>query len=177
MNQLDLILALREGGQTTRCHTMQYVGPYNVAIHSYNALMLLLALYPEEPRIELVRAVMFHDTPERWTGDMPTPVKTASPTLRTILNMTEQLILNKLGLGNLFTDITKQERDWLNAVDLLELFIWANEQQAMGNYSAVPMIIQIWKIFESRKESTPIEVQNYIKNFSWRRTEECSEFI
>lgn len=178
MNLIQRALALREGGQTTRCHTMQYVGPYNVAMHSYNALSLLLLLHHEAPpSIHLIKAVMFHDTPERWTGDIPTPAKMASKGLKIWADELEMEILKALGYEKLYSDLTTKERQWLAAVDLLELFMWGAEQAAMGNSAAMPMNNQIRKIFKKREKETPKEVLEFIKQFKWQRMPECHELI
>lgn len=177
MNSISRILALREGGQTKRCHTIPYIGPYNVAIHSYNALVLLLALYPRTPRLELIQAVMFHDTPERWTGDVPTPAKISSPLLRNILDSLEQKILDKLGFSNLFSNLAPFERHWLTAVDLLELYIWGKEQELMGNQLIKSMNDTILKIFEEKKDQTPKEIEKFLKKFKLKRVKECHELI
>jgi hypothetical protein len=177
MNLNDRILAIREGGQTQRCHTMQYLGPYNVAIHSYNALNLLLLIYPGEPSLNLIKAVQWHDTPERWTGDVPTPAKMAESILRSILIGIEAKILDALQIGEVFKKLTQEERNWLTAVDLLELYIWANEQAEMGNKIVCPLITQILIIFNDRASTTPGEVYSIIENFKWNRTPECHELI
>ena len=177
MNKIKKVLAIREGGQTQRCHTMLYHGAYNVAIHSYNAVSLLLQLYPTAPSIALIRAVMWHDVPERWTGDVPTPAKMACPELRVVLDGLEKRILTSLGIGELFTSLSGHERNWLNAVDLLELYIWACEQVAIGNTTAKDMVKQILQIFEERKDNTPLEVQHFVDNFIYTKSVECHNLI
>lgn len=178
MNLIKKSLALREGGQTQRCHTMQYIGPYNVAIHSYNALSLLLLLYPTKPpSVNLIKAVLWHDVPERWTGDVPSPAKIASITLKEALKRIEYRILYKLGMAEIFHNLTLEEEQWLNGVDLLELFMWTQEQVAMGNGSVNGMNDQIEKIFNARWDTIPTEVRNFYQEFEWSRTDECVELL
>lgn len=177
MNLVQKALALREGGQVIRAHTMPYVGAYNVAIHSYNAVSLLLLLYPGQPRVELIRAVMWHDVPERWTGDVPSPAKWSSSDLKEVLDNLEQKILDTLGEGELFTNLTFQESYWLTAVDLLELWMWGQDQAAMGNYAANKLMYRVFELIKSKWERIPKEVQDFITEFKWERTGECNELL
>lgn len=177
MNQNERIIALREGGQTMRCHTMRYVGHYDVAVHSYNALTLLLALYPGDPSVNLIKAVQWHDVPERWTGDVPTPAKMADHVFSAFLKGLEAKVLNKLGLKEIFLGLTGIELEWLNAVDILELYMWVMEQQAMGNLTTIPMQKQIHKIMEDKKRSIPKEAWEFYESFIWSRSVECHELI
>ncbi len=177
MTPLQQALALREGGQTQRCHTMQYVGPYNVAIHSYNMMSLLLILYEGVPSFSLIRAILLHDTPERWTGDVPTPTKMCSPLLKSTLEIMEQRIFEALGFARTIKDLTTEEMHWLSAIDLLELFMWGKEQQAMGNGAVVPMNAQIMRIFKDRKNETPKPVWDFVQNYVWSRSPECVELL
>ncbi len=180
MNIVERALAIREGGQVQRAHTMQYDGPYNVAIHSYNALSLLLLLYPKTPSLGLIRAVMWHDVPERWTGDIPAPAKWASPKLKELLDKLEEKILKELGLEDLFKNLSQEELNWLNAVDLLELWIWSKEQIHHGNKNLILMAQRIIEVFNKRGDKTPNEVLHFIGDLSsvgWKRSVECNELI
>lgn len=177
MNLIQQAIALREGGATSRCHTRPHIGEYNVAMHSYNALSLLLLLSPTPPRIELIEAVLWHDVPERWTGDTPAPAKWGSPLLKRVLDNLEQKVLEKIGLGELFKNLTTQEKLWLNAVDLLELFLWANEQVKLGNTFAQDIISRVVELFQSRGDDVPKEVQNFLFDFEWKNTPELHELL
>lgn len=176
MNLSEKIAAFREAGQTQRCHTMQYHGTYNVAIHCFNALSLLFLLYPEEPSTVLIKAVLWHDIPERWTGDIPTTTKMSSPELKILLDGIEQRILSKLDIPDLFK-LTKTQRQWLDAIDLLELYLWVLDQQALGNLTTIPMQKQIHNIFLKRKDNIPKEVWNIYENFIWHRAAECNKLL
>ena len=177
MTPIQRALALREGGQTQRCHTMPYIGPYNVAMHSYNALSLLLTIYPTQPSLELVKAVLWHDVPERWTGDVPTPAKMSSYLLKQHLYGLELKVLERLGIGELFINLTATEKEWLDAVDLLELLMWGREQEALGNTTVRKLVKQIYAIFETRKDQTPLMVLEFIEGYVYSRMPECHELI
>lgn len=178
MTPVQKALALREGGQTTRCHTMHYFGHYDVAIHSFNALNLLFVLYPppDAPSLNLIQAILWHDIPERWTGDVPTPAKLANKVLKEEVDNLENEVLKALELADVFVNLTPKERDWLRAVDLLELFVWGKEQEAMGNVMVANMNRQIIRIFESRSE-TPLPVLIFVRDFEYIRNPECQDLL
>lgn len=175
MNNVERILAVREGGQTIRAHIMPYVGTYNVAIHSFNALNLLLQLYPGgEPPLRLIKAVQWHDVAERWTGDVPKTAKMASKELKMLLGSLEIKINLKLGIQILLTD---EEEDWLHAVDLLELFIWSKEQLYMGNNQVKDMSERILEIFDDMGNDVPEPIMLILDGFEFKRTVECHELL
>lgn len=182
MNLIERILAIREGGQTQRCHTIPHLGEYSVASHSYNALNLLLLLYPGDPRVELIKAVQWHDVPERWTGDIPAPAKWASKELKGVLDTIEQQVLEKLGILDTFQELTEGELNWLSGVDLLELWLWSKEQIYLGNKNMVDMERRVHRLFEERDSKTPQEIKDFLGSFwiecgDWKRTVECNDLI
>ncbi len=177
MNIAQQVLAVREGGQTKRCHTFPHSGSYDVATHSFNALSLLLLLYPGTPSVALITAVLWHDVPERWTGDVPAPAKWASPVLKAELDKLETLIFQRLQIHECFEELGEEELDWLTAVDLLELFIWSAEQKVNGNHAADGMIDRIVELFDDRAEKIPKEVRNFLMEFKWSRAPELGELL
>lgn len=179
MNLTERILALREGGRVERTHTIPHVGEYNVAMHCYNAASLLLMLSTTPPSLNLIKAVLWHDVPERWTGDISAPAKWACPELKLLLDFLEMKIFEKLELANVFKELTTEEQDWLSAVDLLELYIWAVEQNPDAN-SGNPwyeMRVRILRLFNTRYTKTPKEVWDFIDNFTWKRNPELDELL
>lgn len=172
--KLTQVLAAREGGNVIRCHTLQYIGPYNVAMHCYNALSLLLLLYPTAPSVNLIRATLWHDVQERWTGDIPAPLKWHSPGLVSVLEAVECQILEKL---KLFEELSETETAWLRAVDLLELYIWTKEQEKLGNTNTDSIGTRIWEIFEKNRDSLPLEVWLFARSFLYKEILEIDELL
>lgn len=175
------MLAIREGGQTIRCHTLPYIGPYNVAIHSYNALSLLLLLRPASS-LNLIKAILWHDIPERWTGDVPTPAKMADPILRAAMENLEAKVLESLGLGDIFNCLTEEELQWLSAIDLLELYIWSIEQESLGNKLVADLSDRVLKIVDERDGKIPDKVRDVFRQLYWeysgiKRSPDCDELL
>lgn len=120
------VRAVREAGRVTRCHVLPTDGRYTIGTHSYGAVSLLLLLHPS-PSLALIRAVTFHDTAERWLGDLPSTAKSAFPELGWAYERAETEVMSTLGLEE---PLTAEEYNWLRAVDALELWLWVREAQA-----------------------------------------------
>lgn len=129
------VAATREGGAVRRCHAIPHNSLYNVAQHSYGAVSLLLLLNPE-PSIQLIKAMQWHDVGERWLGDMPSPGKRLDPDLAEHYDRVEGQILRKL---KLFPQLTSWEYEWLKGLDILELWLWCREEEALGNKNVTCM--------------------------------------
>ncbi len=168
MNLQEQVRAIREAGHVRRCHTLPHVGHYDVANHSWQALALLHALHPNPSR-ELIWALAFHDVAERFTGDVPAPAKWGSPELVTALRELEFRIDRALGIR---FELTEEDSRWLDAIDRLELLLWAEDQLAMGNKNAEQCgnLIRLW--FRKRWESLPLPVAQFISGYTWSRSNE-----
>ncbi|MDB4575378.1 HD domain-containing protein [bacterium] len=160
------VQALREGGAVKRCHARPSARPYNVAEHSFNALNLLLVLHPN-PNVSLMRAVMWHDVPERWTGDMPAFFKMQYPVVKAAAGLMEDDIFREFDLGEC---LSEEERQWLKAVDLLEFWHWAREEGVMGNGTTDTMLRDCEELIETLiiKDMFPFEATAYY-NFTVQR--------
>lgn len=129
-NVISRVLATREGGAVRRCHTRRVLAQQSVAEHQYNALSLLLLLYPGTPPAALIKAVLWHDVGERWTGDVYGPFKSRCPVLGEQIDRHADARLSGFGL---LQELTPLDRAWLDGVDLLEFLMWALDEQALGN--------------------------------------------
>lgn len=135
------ILVAREAGAVERCHSFPHHNKYTVGEHCYNVVSLLFILNPA-PRIELVKACLWHDTAERFLGDLPAPTKWHHPELRNEYAIAEDTAMNQLGV---MFDLDKDEQVWLKSLDILELWLWAHHEKHMGNQYADDMIARIEK--------------------------------
>ena len=73
IDTLEWIQVMREAGSVNRCHTIKIIGTQDVAQHSYNVAMIIVALTKGLCSSTLLQAALTHDTPELWTGDIPAP--------------------------------------------------------------------------------------------------------
>lgn len=162
------IQALREAGHLSRGHNLRYLGSYDVAQHSWQAVMLLYCLHPN-PSPNLVKAVLFHDVGERYVGDLPAPAKWASTELTELHGNLELQAMKSLGVE---VELTDEEVSWAKAVDCLELLLWSEDQLALGNRHVVNVHsgLMLWFLHEARK--LPPVVIEFVNNYTWSRTNE-----
>ncbi len=163
---VDFVTKLREGSAVERAHTLPHHGTYSVGKHSYDATMLLFALHPG-PTMELVKAVMSHDLGERWCGDVPAPTKWSDGELAKRLGKLEKQCLAHLGFD---ISLTAEDAQWLDAVDKLELLLWAKEQMALGNLNAGCVIANLLAWFKLNINRMPKPVTDFLTKHKWTRT-------
>ena len=125
------VKAIREAAFVSRCHAKTLFREYSVGHHSFNMMALLSILHPE-PSAELYRAILWHDVAERWTGDIPTPLKRQFPEIKEKLMVFESKLIGQLTKP---FELKHEEKLWLKAVDMLDLWLWAREEVALGNKS------------------------------------------
>lgn len=137
----------------TRWALMRNTRPENICEHSYDVAALTHALALLENtrfggHIRVEQAVMialYHDVPEILTGDMPTPVKYLSPTLRDAYKQVESSAAASI-LGLLPDDLREQyaavfspdetflaEMQFVKAADKLSALIKCEEELRQGN--------------------------------------------
>ena len=165
---LEQIREVREGGAVERAHTVPHHGSYNNAQHQWGAAMLYLQLHPD-PQMDTLSAILTHDLGERWVGDIPAPTKWAKPELKKVLSEMEQDCLDHLGLDD--ADLLEEEEArWLKAVDLLDLYLWTLDQQALGNQHVKVVTENILKYVDDHADDLPEEVLEVYDNFQWDRS-------
>lgn len=125
----DKILSIREASHVERCHTIRHIGSYTNGQHSFDMLTLALNLKPEVSK-NLMLAIIHHDLPERWTGDVPFSTKMQSHDLHVEMIKLEEKIKNHFDWN--FT-LTPEELEWLLALDRLEFYMWTQDQLLLGN--------------------------------------------
>lgn len=139
-NNLLQIQLLRQSGHVRRVHTFKHHGEYRVSDHSYNALTILLHLYPGDPSMTLVRALLHHDCGERVLGDLPATAKWRYPLLGELYETVERDVIQNAHpqVHAALEALTPAERAWLRVCDGLELLFWCSDQMELGN-KAEPM--------------------------------------
>ena len=121
---------------------------------------MLLLLHPQ-PTLYLIRAVMFHDTPEERFGDIPSPALWASDALRVAYENAHEAYLEKeFGISCHLTD---EETDWLNCLDKLEAFYFAQHQMKLGNYYFQEVMTNILRWFNDHDSRIPAPVRQIIE--------------
>lgn len=169
----------REASAVERCHGTPHQGSYSVGWHSYNAALLLLILHPtlmdqlrSSPDGKLLLAVLFHDTHERWLGDLYGPAKWKYPALGDAHEAAAKDVNAKLGL-NFLDELTPEETAWVKAVDRIELRQWAFDQLAGGNMHV--RAIEQRGAEELSRMAIPPRAADFLDALQWTRTDEHLE--
>lgn len=120
----------RDAGNVTRYHAKRTIRRQNIAEHTFGILMLVKQVKPDLS-LNLVNAILHHDLPELFTGDVPAPIKRAHPDLGPLLDHIEE------GLAPLYNPVmdklTPNEITLLKWADRMELVLWCLEEVRMGN--------------------------------------------
>lgn len=118
----------RNAAETQRYHTKRMLRQQTVGAHTFNMLLLLRQIAPQA-RSEVIWACVHHDLPEYFTGDIPAPIKKASPELKVLLENLE----SDLAPLHYDPDLTAEESALVKWVDLMELTLHCLEEVRMGN--------------------------------------------
>lgn len=167
---IEQIVKMRECSKVERCHTIPHFREYSVGIHSFDCLLLLYDLYPGDPPPRLVKAITFHDFPERWVGDLPAPAKWYNEHVRKHHGDAELAAIARHNLPA-FT-LSEDEQKWLDAIDRLESLIWATEQKfGFGNRNVEGMITQLhkWFLTKFHEHLLPMPVWDVYSDYQWHR--------
>lgn len=119
-----------ESGRTRRYHAnplMAHLGQ-TVADHSWGMIALLFTLH-HSPSVNLIGAVTFHDSEERWIGDIPFPFKSAAPDLVKRHEEVGQQFCRMKGIPQF--SLTEEEEKWLKFLDRLEAYMFAKLHGAL----------------------------------------------
>jgi len=116
----------RAGNAVKRFHTVNLLVEETVGHHSANVAMLCNLLTNYQPSANLLKAALYHDLAEQFTGDVPATAKWMYPGLKKVLAIIEQDQLPDIVL-------TEDEERILKQADMLDLCYKAAEEMAMGN--------------------------------------------
>jgi len=104
-----------------------------------------LILHPD-PSIDLIKAALWHDGPEFYTGDVPANAKWDFPGIKEAMDHAEGVLKQRL---NMVFDLSARDQRWLKACDSFELWLWARNQLRMGNSRARIIMTRLEDRFDS----------------------------
>lgn len=153
-DRLELIL---RGGDVRRYHAEPRAHiSQDVASHTWRMMAILLHLWPEASP-ELLRAALYHDVAEGYTGDVPAPVK-RHELLRAGYGAIEKEFMEHIGLaGNAEDPLSDDDHTRLKLADYIELCLTcagANTRRAWQIHGVAKAYV--WAAFE---KLTPNEAQ------------------
>jgi hypothetical protein len=125
---LGVVLA---SGNVIRCHTLPTIKQQTVGAHTWRAMVILHWLYaPGYPPPSLTHALLVHDVPEVWTGDMPGDVKHADRVLAAAMERMEDSFFLEHGIPN---GISAGDQMVVALCDRADLVMYALDEVDMGN--------------------------------------------
>lgn len=159
-------LSLRASGYVKRWHTIHTLRDQTVALHSGQAVSLLLCLYPAPgPSVNLIKAMQWHDCSERIVGDAPSPGLRAFPAYRQMYQELEMVVAlrDHPPMHEAILALSTEETAWLRAIDVLEAFLFSREEIKLGN-EEFGMVSG--RLYDSlTREETPIVVREFVDWF------------
>lgn len=172
----DRVAAVREAARVERCHAVPHVGSYSNGAHTYGVLCLARLLWPREFPL-IVDVILFHDIPERWTGDVPAQVMRTQPAVREGVNLMERRISQLLRLPSEH-EMDPALRIIFKACDRLELYLWCREQLRMGNREVIGVMEQLDQVWEREPLPEPaLSLYQFVKKEGWKRQPEVLEGV
>ena len=157
---VEKIKMVREAADVQRLHTKRTIGEYSNGSHTFGMLALLRLLYPDAPSY-LIWAIVEHDIPERFVGDIPSPaIHFGGFVDKDKLWEAEESILDSIfeGSGNYFSSIEENDPEayrWLKGLDLLELFLFCKDQKRLGSKNLLQIEHRCMEVFRNRAADFP----------------------
>ena len=127
---LDWVDKMIQGAAVKRYHTVPTIGHETVGEHSFGVAMLVLAITENKASDNLIKAALFHDISEQYTGDVPFPSKVAFPIVKCALDAAEESWNKENGFD---IELNERDRICLKWADMLQLLIYCRNQRMLGN--------------------------------------------
>jgi len=128
MNVLDKWLT----GRVARWHAWHTVSAQTVADHSWGVMVVLLEILPKDhpEYVDILKAALYHDAYEYFTGDIPYQAKREFPSLRAA----EQTAVEKLNERHkLLPTLSPLAEGFVKWADMFELWLFSEHQVMQGN--------------------------------------------
>lgn len=158
----DVLLMRASLGYVKRFHVVPHHSKQTIGEHSAQVLNLLFMLHPD-PSIHLVWAVLYHDAPERVTGDAPATAKRHSKLLKDALDALEIDFFESFPkLEKSQTKLSENDKAWAHALDVLELWLWCYDEIMMGSQHASVLLKRVDNYLKT-DSNIPEEILDFIE--------------
>lgn len=140
MERIDVTSSARLAGQVERYHTWPVLRRQSIGEHTWQMLRIYWQIFGPLPP-EVSTYIIWHDAGELATGDLPFPVKSRNPVLKTALDDLEVAALEAMGgplRHNLFVYDSYRRR--IKVCDLLEMWEYGRHELSLGNTFAQPIV-------------------------------------
>lgn len=129
MINLKRLKMMRSAARVARFHTMPTLHTQSVGEHTFGAMAILMEVC--EPNAFMIRALLYHDSSEVITGDVPSTAKWLRPALEEELKLIEGVVEDRFCTGH--GGLSEDERRILKFCDLMEGALFCLEELSMGN--------------------------------------------
>lgn len=175
--KVQKIKALREGGDTLRSHTLGEHNRVDIGKHSWGVAILIYILHPS-PSKELLIEALLHDVPERWAGDPPAPICWGvGRKMKNEYRKITQIIREELGIIQPAGCLSATDMWWLKSCDMLDFWLWCNEQIMLGNDNAVGPRRNARNFFGENYQTIPDIIFHVLENYRPGRTDDEIGFV
>lgn len=139
----DIMGSARLAGCVVRYHTWPLVLPREtVGHHSWSVARIYMQIWGCLPQA-VGEYIVWHDLPELHTGDVPYPVKSDNPALKTEMDRLEESGARALG-GDVATralsGLSPLQREQVKICDLMDMLELGHHELIMGNQLAQPIV-------------------------------------
>ena len=141
MKLSEKIKSVRESGIVKRCHTLPVHRQQTLADHQWNVAQLILLLFPDKASKNLIVAALNHDIPERWIGDIPSRFKAEILSSSQFIDNAEAKIQD---IFDIQIVLNSEEHDILTFCDMLDFFLFCQEERNFGNSSFGEISCRMW---------------------------------
>lgn len=152
MDKLDKLLTLYRAGSVERFHSVE-VPSQKVSEHSWGVAMLAIELFPFHGH-NLLKHILYHDTLEVFTGDIPATAKWASEEFREALKELEAGLEAKVPW--VIPILSREDEFVLNVLDMLDLCFYCLREYWKGSKAGAIIGIRGLEYLEDLIEKNPI---------------------
>lgn len=133
--KLDRAVEVLRAGHVKRFHAIDTIKSQSVAEHTFGTLVIARELCSIN-NVEfdnVASALLYHDAPEHYTGDIPANVKKDSPDLACALSDLEESYTEHYDIPA--PDLLSAEARIVRAADTLEAMFFCLRERSLGNVS------------------------------------------
>ena len=121
-------------GDVRRCHALRALTESTVASHSWGVTALVVALFPDDVSVNLLKAALFHDIGEHVTGDIPTTMKwRLPPTANDAIDRLEREARVAIIGADPMIHLSYRDKLILKLCDMVEFGKFVEKEIKMGN--------------------------------------------
>ena len=144
---------MRQVATIRRCHSSTIVGEYPIGVHCFNMINMYLIMCPT-PRVRTIREILLHDSGELITGDLNHNGKKYYG-LGEASKQVEDFARDKAKVPLL--DLFPEDFQWIKSLDLLEFWLFADDQLYLGNRNLEGDHRRSWATLKSMLLPKPIQ--------------------